>query len=178
MPALSDNFVTPSRNIALVEGMIGNRHSRRMMQRERAHVRALPVSLRQVTIFLLALMALAIQSFVVQTHIHRQILAAANSGILTAVADDLGLSAGAALEQPSSPRDQLPGDGDPTNCPLCQSFAHSGQFVHGGAVLAYIPAWVSVDFIVAQDLLPTLFAASHNWYGRAPPLHTTKLLEP
>jgi hypothetical protein len=148
-----------------------------MLKRERAHVRAIPVSLRQVTIFLLALMALAIQSFIVQTHIHRQILAAAHGAVLTAFAD-LGSPAGAALEQPSSPRDQLPGDGDPTNCPLCQSFAHSGQFVHGGAVLAYIPAWVSVHFIVAQDLLPALFAASHSWYGRAPPLHTTNLLEP
>jgi hypothetical protein len=147
------------------------------MQRDRAHIGAARLSLRQVTIFLLALMALTIQTFVVQTHIHRQILAAANGVVLTALADDAG-SPATAVDQPSAPRDQLPGDGDPTNCPLCQSFAHSGQFVHSGAVLAYIPAWVSLNFIVLKDVLPTLFAASHNWYGRAPPSSTTNLLEP
>ena len=158
--------------------MIANRHSRRMSQQERAHLSAIPVSLRQVTIFLLALMALAIQSFVVQTHIHRQILAAANGGVLAAFADNFGSASGRGVEQPSAPRDQLPGDGDPTNCPLCQSFAHSGQFVHSGAVLAYIPAWLTFHFIVATDVLPALLAVSHSWYSRGPPLHTTDLLEP
>ena len=149
--------------------MIENRHSRRMLQRERADVRALHVSPRQAAIFLLALIALAIQSFVVQTHIHRQICAGANSGLLAVFADDDASPAAGASDQPSRPRDQFPGNSDPANCPLCQSFAHSGQFVHSGAVLAYIPAWVSIHFIVLKDVLPALFAVSHSWQGRAPP---------
>jgi len=116
-----------------------------------------------------ALLAVAIQSFVVQTHIHRQILAGGSAGVLILDADDVAPGSTGAVDQPSTPRDQFPGNGDPANCPLCQSFAHAGQFVHGGAVLAYVPAWVSIHFIVLKDILPALFAVSHSWHGRAPP---------
>jgi hypothetical protein len=122
-----------------------------------------------MAVFFLALLALAIQSFVVQTHIHRQTLAGSSIPMLAAVADDIVSIAAVSAGQKGIPADQFPANGDPGNCPLCQGFAHSGQFVHSGAVLAYIPAWVSVHFIVFSDALPALLSVSHSWQGRAPP---------
>jgi len=69
----------------------------------------------------------------------------------------------------SAPRDKYPLTEDPSNCPLCQEIAHSGQFVQSAAVLAQLPASVSVHFIVFTEVLPSLAAAAHSWQGRAPP---------
>jgi hypothetical protein len=60
------------------------------------------------------------------------------------------------------------GNGDPANCPLCQSFAHAGQFVHGERA-CLCTSLVNIHFIVLKDILPALFAVSHSWHGRAPP---------
>ena len=80
-----------------------------------------------------------------------------------------GPTAEATDQQANLPRDKYPINEDPSNCPLCQEIAHSGQFVQNAAILAYVPAWVSVHFIVFSDVLPSLFVASHSWQGRAPP---------
>ena len=150
-------------------GMIGNRHNRRMLGRDRVRASAMCLPLRQMAMFLLALLALAIQIFVVQTHIHRQTLTGSSIPMLAAAAGDIVSIAAMSGDRKDIPADQFPANGDPGNCPLCQGFAHSGQFVHSGAVLAYIPAWVSVHFIVFSDALPALQSVSHSWRGRAPP---------
>ena len=147
--------------------MIENRHSRRTTGRERRRVAACAVPLQQIAFLAFALLAVAVQIFVIQTHTHRQMLASLNTPAFAAAADIA--SAGSVANEPGIPRDQLPSGDDSANCPLCQGFAHSGQFIHGGAVLAYIPAWISVQFIVFRDALPVLPAVSHSWRGRAPP---------
>jgi hypothetical protein len=122
----------------------------------------------------MAIIALAVQILVVQTHIHiPQATGRSASVSIVTVAHTLisGATSEAADQQANVPRDKYPINEDPSNCPLCQEIAHSGQFVQSAAVLAHVPAWVSVHLIVFSDLLPSLYAVSHSWQGRAPPQH-------
>jgi hypothetical protein len=150
--------------------MTENRHSRRTFRRGhgRPAVVRLP-SLQQFALMLVAFVALAIQTLVVQTHVHRDIGRSSHISTTFASTGEVAAFAGVSIDtQSNGPRDPFPGNDDP-NCALCQGVAHSGQFVHSAAVLAYIPVWVTVHFIVRKDLLPQRVAASHSWQGRAPP---------
>ena len=129
-------------------------------------------SLPRALFVLLAVVAMAIQILVVQAHIHIPQVAGRSASVsITTVAQTLlaGPTAEAADQQANLPRDKYPINEDPSNCPLCQEIAHSGQFVQSAAVLAHVPMWVSVHFIVFSDVLPSLFVVSHSWQGRAPP---------
>ena len=154
-------------------GMIENRHDRRKSARERGKAVAVRHrSWSSVLLVLLAIAAMAIQILVVQAHIHIP-QAAGRSASVSIVSIAQTLIAGPSVELPDQqsnlPRDKYPINEDPSNCPLCQEMAHAGQFVQSAAVLAHVPAWVSVHFIVFAEALPSLFAFSHNWQGRAPP---------
>jgi len=117
-----------------------------------------------------AAFSLAIQILVVQTHIHGVPAAAQPQAVgVSGVVQFVGGATAAAMETANAPRDRYPINEDPSNGPLCQEFAHSGQFVQSAAVLAYIPAWISIHFILFRDLRPVLLAFSHSWQGRAPP---------
>jgi hypothetical protein len=118
---------------------------------------------------LLALVSLAFQTFVVQTHIHHRMAQFAPIPGISALTGDITDIAAPSEDGQTKqgPRDPFPGD-DP-NCTLCQAAAHSGQFLHSAAVLAHVPAWVSVHFILFNDVLPSVLAVSHSWQGRAPP---------
>ena len=119
---------------------------------------------------LVALLAVALQSFVVQTHIH---MSQGSGGIQTmsivTAARHIAVAAVPEASQAATPRDKYPITEDPSNCPLCQEIAHSGQFLHSAAALAALPASVSVHFIIFSEALPSFFAVSHNWHSRAPP---------
>jgi hypothetical protein len=153
------------------QGMIENRHSRRRLRHERAHVAGVRLpSLHDLICMIAAAISLAIQILVVQTHIHMPARATLPQAIgVTGVAQFVGGASPSAVETAHAPRDRYPINEDPSNCPLCQEFAHSGQFVQSAAVIAYIPAWISIQFVVFSDLRPALLAFSHNWQGRAPP---------
>src|SRR6266567_8780397 len=108
--------------------MTANRHEKRQLARDRAHVAiARAPSMPRVAMGLLALLAVALQSFVVQTHIHMR---QGSSGIQTisiiTAAKNIGaFSAPAATQDAATPRDKYPITEDPSNCPLCQEIAHS-----------------------------------------------------
>ena len=124
---------------------------------------------------LLALLAVALQSFVVQTHIH---IGQGSGGIqtmsiATAARHIAAVDPVAAASQAATPRDKYPINEDPSNCPLCQEFAHSGPFVQSTAVLIALAPCVTVAFILFSEALPSFFAVSHNWRGRAPPSRST-----
>jgi len=152
--------------------MTVNRHEKRQLARE--HTRgaiARAPSMARVMMGLLALLAVALQSFVVQTHIH---MSQGSSGlqtisIITAAKHLAAFSGPSATPDAATPRDRYPITEDPSNCPLCQEIAHSGQFLHSAAALAALPASVSVHFIIFSEALPSFFAVSHNWHSRAPP---------
>jgi hypothetical protein len=150
-----------------------NRYSRRRIARERSHpVGAGQTPHARICFLLLALLALTIQILVIQTHIHiPQSAGQPQTVSVTTLAKTLvsGASVQTTDDRASTPRDRYPINEDPTNCPLCQEIAHSGQFVHSVAALAALPAFISVHLIVFSQALPSLFAVSHTWRGRAPP---------
>jgi hypothetical protein len=129
-------------------------------------------SLRPTLFIFLAVIALAVQILVVQTHIHipQAVGRSASVSIMTVAKALIAGPAAATVDQSANlPRDKYPINEDPSNCPLCQEIAHSGQFVQSAAVLAHLPVWVSVHFIEFREALPSLFTVSHNWQSRAPP---------
>lgn len=154
--------------------MIENRQSRRIVRRVRAcAVSRLRFSASHLYMILLAFLALTIQNLVVQTHIHIP-----QEGGRVQTVSLMTLAASALSEKPhaagdicteNTPRDRYPIEVDPSNCPLCQEMAHSGRFVVSAAVLARLPVVVTVSFVVFEEALPSFFAVSHIWHGRAPP---------
>ena len=152
--------------------MTENRHIRRrvMWERNRAHS-GLRMRLPHLFFGLFGLLAVALQSFVVQTHIHVQQPAFRTQAVslITLAASSI---AGAEFVsgQTGIPADNYPVNRDPANCPLCKELTHSGQYVSSASVLAMLPFPVTVNFIVFREIAPSLFAASHTWRGRAPPL--------
>jgi hypothetical protein len=121
---------------------------------------------------LLATMALMVQILVIQTHVHiPQTAGTPQTVSITTLAKTLvaGAHVPAAEDQQQAPRDKYPINEDPSNCPLCQEIAHSGQFVQSAAVVAALPAFVNIHFVLFNEVLPSFFAVSHSWRGRAPP---------
>jgi len=119
----------------------------------------------------LGLVAVTLQSFVVQTHIHVQqpAVRAQSLGLITLAAASIADTELAAAEA-GAPVDKYPINRDPANCPLCKELTHSGVYVSSASVLATLPFPATVNFIVFREIAPSLFAASHTWRGRAPPL--------
>jgi len=155
--------------------MTANRHRKRQLARERACVAvAHAPSWAKVAMGLLALLAVALQSFVVQTHIH---MVQGSGGIqtmsiVTAARHIAAVAAVPVASQAATPRDKYPINEDPSNCPLCQEIAHSGPFVQSAAPLLALPSSVAAHFILFSEALPSFFAVSHSWQGRAPPLRS------
>jgi hypothetical protein len=149
-----------------------NRHIRRrvMWERNRARV-GLSIRLPHLFVAVLGLLAVALQSFVVQTHIHVQQPAFHTQAVsLITLAAASITSSELASGQAGTPVDNYPLNRDPANCPLCKELTHSGQYVSSASVLATLPFPVTVNVIVFREIAPSLFAASHTWRGRAPPL--------
>jgi hypothetical protein len=150
--------------------MTENRHVRRRLSSERPRTAVARVpSLHRVVFILLALVALSVQSFVVQAHIHSAAARVQAISLVTLVNGIAGDPTSVAPGKTQTPRDKYPVNEDPSNCPLCQEIVHSGQFVQSAAALAAVPTSVSVHFIVLSEALPSFFAVSHSWRGRAPP---------
>ena len=129
-------------------------------------------------VMLLCFLALAVQGFVVQTHIHLPQAAgkAQTVSLITLAAAVVSDASGKMRDPaPGAPRDKYPIDEDPSNCPLCQEIAHSGQFIQSAAILAVLPRTVKVHSIVFEEALPSFFAVSHVWQGRAPPVRSLPL---
>jgi hypothetical protein len=151
--------------------MTVNRHRKRQLARERIRVAVMHApSTARIVMGLLALLAVALQSFVVQTHIHmREGSGNIQTMSIVTVAKSIGAFSAGAIANAETPRDKYPINEDPSNCPLCQEIAHSGQYVQSAAALAAVPASVSVHYIIFDEALPSFFAVSHSWQGRAPP---------
>lgn len=113
----------------------------------------------------LALVAVLVQSLIVQTHIHHTV-----DGVSYA-----NLSSGfAALATPDKSQDPthapIKTDDDSSNCALCQAFTLSGHFLHAPASPTFWPLWQSAEPASIIIAAPVRIAISHSWQGRAPPL--------
>jgi hypothetical protein len=150
--------------------MVENRHIRRINSRQRCRdlrfiSRANPIGA------VIALLALIIQLFVVQTHIHDAGFASgAISQVTSSAASDIRDGAGDRTAHP----DGFPVKDDPSNCPLCQVFAHSGGLLHAAQLPSWVPVFIiesAVHFSAPVQLDPRV---SHSWFGRAPPRTTVQ----
>ena len=152
--------------------MTENRHLRRRIawERTRAHPH-FRFRTPYLLVAFLGLLAVALQSFVVQTHIHIQQPVAKTQALklVTLAAGSVAHTEQAAT-QTKAPVDKYPLNRDPANCPLCKELTHSGVYVSSASVLATLPFPATVNFIVFREIAPSRFAASHTWRGRAPPL--------
>jgi hypothetical protein len=150
--------------------MIDNRHAKRNAARRTASAlktwRETPRP--RILMILLAVVALTIQMLVIQSHVHApQLVARAQSASLITLVG--GTADTQADHAAGAPRAKYPVNEDPSNCPLCQAFGHSGQFVASTAVLVSLPYFIAVGFIVFSESIPALFAVRHSWQSRAPP---------
>jgi hypothetical protein len=152
--------------------MTENRHVRRRIGWERRRFRA-PTRIRiaQLLVVFLGFLALALQGLVVQTHIHIPHASVPTKPIsfITLIAASAGLS-DVSLGHTDSTGGQYPTSRDSATCPWCKELTRSGQYVSSSSVLMTLPYPVTVNVIVFREIAPSLFAASHNWRGRAPPL--------
>ena len=109
------------------------------------------VSRRLVMLF--ALLAFALQAYLVQTHIHGQ------PGVLS-------LQSHVSAPVQPAPFDPLA----PANCALCQEILHAGTAITpDNSELALLLTWIAMASAVA--LLPAeAFAPATGWRSRAPPV--------
>lgn len=120
----------------------------------------------------LAFVAVMLQSFVIQTHIHipQGTGKAQTVSLLTLAAAAFAEKAHAAGDVcAEAPRDKYPIGEDPSNCPLCQEVANSGAYLHNAAALSLLPPSANAHLIVFEETGLCAFRTSHIWQGRAPP---------
>lgn len=146
--------------------MTDNRHLRRLNSRfsrdEQNHRRPF-----NPAVLIAALLALTIQLFVVQTHIH-------GNGVLPGLGATPGLAANGLNADRAHHPDNFPVQDDPSNCPLCQEFAHSGGYLHS-VQIAMLPPSAGIGGIsVAFRFSEPRKHISHPWFGRAPPLESAR----
>lgn len=141
--------------------MTDNRHLRRLnsrfSRREESYHRAF-----NPAVLIAALLALTLQLFVVQTHIH-------GVGAWPGISSAPGVTADGADTGRVHHPDRFPIKDDPSNCPLCQEFAHAGGYLHS-VQIAILPPSVTIGApSFAFKLGEPRQHISHPWFGRAPP---------
>jgi hypothetical protein len=115
---------------------------------------------------LLALLAIVVQCFVVQAHIHAPL----GGGLVPATT---GLAAPANDPDDGSapvPRGKFPGGDDPSNCRLCQELVHT--FVTPSAALLAVALILTPWLLILSHSAPITFRGAHIWQSRAPPFHS------
>src|SRR5262245_15228022 len=135
-----------------------NRTHRRLERRGAALLR---VQGWRPLIAFLAIFAVVLQSFIVQTHIHNPQPAASSS---------LAKSADGGASGPTDSK--FPISDDTANCRLCQELAYAGRFVAPSCTLLIVPiivAWLLIVFLHSATI-PS--ARSYVWRSRAPPAHS------
>lgn len=167
--------IAETKNVRLTQ-MIANRHCRRRALRERSCAReSIKPAISHMLFVLAALTALMIQILVVQPHIHVAQTVSVTRGVVvigTAEDEAKGILGGVnrtAANTTSPSRDKYPVNEDPSNCPLCQEIVYSGHFVQSTAILAVLLFHDAVGRASLHQALPSFFAVSHIWHGRAPP---------
>jgi len=157
--------------------MSANRETRRAL----AHFGARQHSIRHVSwptllLSLCGLLALAVQSFVVQTHIHRLIVNPAAS-IQILPDGKQSVAAGQQKQAParSAPADRYPIDGDPANCPICQEIAHAGAVLQSTTISIALAISTCAPIVLFAETTFFSVVVSHGWRGRAPPFSKIRL---
>lgn len=142
-------------------GMTDNRHSRRLNTRLSRRDPNGPRALNPAAL-LAALIALTLQLFIVQTHIH-------GNGAWPGINSAPGVSTDGANTGPVHHPDKFPIKDDPSNCPLCQEFGHAGGYLHSVQIAILPPAASVGELSFAFEFSEPPQHISRPWFGRAPP---------
>jgi hypothetical protein len=106
---------------------------------------------------LFGLVAFGLQTYIVQTHIHFGVTAAA-------IVDENGPAPAEKSGDPLRPNPHQ------LACPLCQQLAHSGPAVVP-APLFFVDEWTYTAFVlITRETTRRFHSPTHIWQGRAPPL--------
>ncbi len=118
---------------------------------------------------LIGIFAIAIQSFVVQTHIHPQV--AATFGL--AQSDVAGVSATAIPGGDAYPvHGKFSTGDDASNCRLCQELIYAGRFVAPSAATLVMPVVFALLLVIFAHSTTVSQAGAYIWRSRAPPAHS------
>jgi Protein of unknown function (DUF2946) len=109
---------------------------------------------RRFVVFIAAFV-FALQSYVVQTHIHDGSRAFGGAKI----------AAGQSPAQGKTPLDH----NSRTECPFCQAVVHAGVFVASAPPLLTLPFAMVETVALVFAPRPASGAAAHDWRSRAPP---------
>lgn len=118
----------------------------------------------------LGLLAMATQSFIVQTHIHAGVVQVdfGDGTQVSAQISSVPVSAIAPTADDTS-HDKTPSKHNPADCEFCRELARSGQFIVSTATVATLPFFATSHFIGFASAAPYLAAIAHGWQSRAPP---------
>lgn len=115
-------------------------------------------------VVLFALLAFALQSYTVQTHIHfsAKLVASLNH------AADADQSKTPAADHNGDPA--KPAKGDPANCPICQAMANAGAYITPAPAILALPSLAHFTIAIFVVRSVAIRPLSHSWYGHAPPV--------
>ena len=109
---------------------------------------------RRFVVFVAAL-ALALQSYIAQTHVHDALRSFDGTAKIT--------------DARSPAQNQSPFDHRSADCPLCQAVIHGGVFITPATLFLNLPfLWVET-FRPAFTAPDASIASAHDWQSRAPP---------
>ena len=146
--------------------------SKRRFARSRAAATWRFRGLRPILAFL-GVLAIALQSFVVQTHIHNP-QAAGVLGLLQVSSPDAagGLAPNSPDNGTTKTHGKFSGGDDTSNCRLCQELIHAGRFIAPSTAVLVLPVILSVWLIVFAHSPAVSSVGAYIWRSRAPPAHS------
>lgn len=140
--------------------MVENRHIRRLNSRHDGRTPAVCAHRSNPLMLWIALLALAIQLFVVQTHIHGTSFAGGRDSVTESGVAPAGIA---------DHQDRFPVKDDPANCPLCQEFSHFAGYLHSAQSIDFLILPIVGPAPAVRAELPSGLHVPHFWFGRAPP---------
>jgi hypothetical protein len=146
----------------------GRQTSRGLFVRRGPAFSAYMKSLRPL-LALVGIFAIAIQSFVVQTHIHAPL---AGASMAAAQSDVLGVSAAVPGGDLYPIHGKFSSSDDASNCRLCQELFYAGRFVAPSTAVLLLPIFFSLLLVVFAHSAMVSTARAYIWRSRAPPAHS------
>ena len=146
--------------------------SKRVFARSRGAATLRLRGLRPILAFL-GIFAIALQSFVVQTHIHNPQAAGVLGLMQVSSPDAAGSLAKNSPDKGTTPTHGKYSSGDDTsNCRLCQELIYAGRFIAPSSAVLVLPLILSVWLVVFAHSAPIPTAGAYIWRSRAPPTHS------
>src|SRR5215469_2144009 len=113
----------------------------------------------RIPLFIFLIATFALQSFVVQTHIH-----------LPGSVDNPSSSASTPVDRNATGSHHKNASKDDTaNCPICQEYLYVGNYVAPAAIFVLPPSLAVSTIVIVTHSHAPVWAISHSWQGRAPP---------